>query len=180
MSWLLCHFIMTYFVSLTFFDLKFILYKYRHWFSLGDYHLHKISFFIPSLCLFVFLFVCFLRLHPWHMEVLRLGVKLELQLPAYTTATAMWDPSLVCDLHHSSQQCQILNPLSDARDRIHNLMVPRQICFCCSMMGTSIHSLSTTCVLKLKWVSCRQHIAVFFFSFYPFSQSVFWLGNLIH
>ena len=33
-----------------------------------------------------------LGLHPGHMEVPRLGVKLELQLPAYTTATAMQDP----------------------------------------------------------------------------------------
>ena len=29
---------------------------------------------------------------------------------------SMWDPSLVCDLHHSSRQCWILNPLSEARD----------------------------------------------------------------
>ena len=50
------------------------------------------------------------------MEVPRLGIKSELQLPAYTTATAMWDPSYVCDLPHSSQQRQILNPLSEAKD----------------------------------------------------------------
>ena len=31
------------------------------------------------------------------MEVPRLGVELELQLPAYTTATATWDPSRTCD-----------------------------------------------------------------------------------
>ena len=36
-------------------------------------------------CLFVF---CFLGPHPWYMEVPRLGVKLELQLPASATATA--------------------------------------------------------------------------------------------
>ena len=43
------------------------------------------------------------------MEIPRLGVKLKLQLPAYTTATATPDPSCICDLHHhSSQQCQIL------------------------------------------------------------------------
>ena len=41
----------------------------------------------------------------------RLGVESELQLPAGTTATAMSDPSRVCDLHCSSQQHQILNPL---------------------------------------------------------------------
>ena len=46
------------------------------------------------------------------MKVPRLGAELELQLPAYATATAMQDPSHVCALHHSSQQRQILNPLS--------------------------------------------------------------------
>ena len=38
--------------------------------------------------IFFFFFLVFLRLHPWHMEVARLGVKLELQLLAYTTAMA--------------------------------------------------------------------------------------------
>ena len=35
----------------------------------------------------------FSGLQPWHMEVPRLGVESELQLPAYTTATATQDPS---------------------------------------------------------------------------------------
>ena len=47
---------------------------------------------------FYFLFFVFLGPHPWHMRVPRLGVKSELQLPAYTTLTATWDPSRVCDL----------------------------------------------------------------------------------
>ena len=34
------------------------------------------------------------------MEVPRLGVQWELQLPSYTTAKAMHDPSHVCNLHH--------------------------------------------------------------------------------
>ena len=46
-----------------------------------------------------------------HMVVPRLGVKLELQLLAYATATAMWDPSCICDLHHNSWQCWIPDPL---------------------------------------------------------------------
>ena len=71
-----------------------------------------------------------------HMEVPRLGVKLELQLLAYTTAIAMPDPSHICDLRHSSWQCQILNPLSEARDQTYNLMVPSQIHFRCAKMGT--------------------------------------------
>ena len=33
-----------------------------------------------------------LELHPWHMEVPRLGIGSDLQLLAYTTATAMQDP----------------------------------------------------------------------------------------
>ena len=43
------------------------------------------------------LFFFFLGLHFQHMEVLRLGVKSELQLPAYTTAMAAWDLSHICD-----------------------------------------------------------------------------------
>ena len=56
----------------------------------------------------------FLGLHPWHMDVPRLGVETELQLPAYTTATAMQDLSRICDLHHRSWQHQILDALSEA------------------------------------------------------------------
>ena len=54
----------------------------------------------------VFWLVCFwfLGLYLWHIEVPGLGAELELQLLAYTTATAMRDLSHICDLHHSSQQ----------------------------------------------------------------------------
>ena len=61
-------------------------------------------------------FFVFLGPYPWHMEIPRLGVKSELKLLAYVTATAMWDPSHVCDLYHSSWPCWIFNPLSQARD----------------------------------------------------------------
>ena len=56
------------------------------------------------------------------MEIPGLGVESELQLPAYTTATAMLDPNHACDLHHSSWQRWILNPLGEARDRTCILM----------------------------------------------------------
>ena len=55
------------------------------------------------------------------MEVPGLGIQLELQLPAYTTARGTQDPSRVGDLHHSSQQCQIFNPLCEARDQTYIL-----------------------------------------------------------
>ena len=54
------------------------------------------------------------------MEIPRLRVQLELQLPAYARATVMPDPSHVSDPHHSSQQCRILNPLNKARNQTHN------------------------------------------------------------
>ena len=76
------------------------------------------------------------------MEIPRLGVQLELLLLAYTTATATWDPSHICNLHHSSQQRRILHPLSKARDLTHNLMVPSWIRFRCAMMGTLSHIFS--------------------------------------
>ena len=92
------------------------------------------SGFCPPVCLFFFLLF---RAHLWHMQVPRLKVESEseLQLPAYITATATPDPSGVCDLHHSSWQHWILNPLSKTRDRTQNLMVPSPIHFCCTMMG---------------------------------------------
>ena len=70
----------------------------------------------------LFFFFGFLGPHLRQMEVPRLGVQLELQLLAHTTATATpvtatatQDLSHVFNLHHSSQQRQILNPLSKAR-----------------------------------------------------------------
>ena len=71
------------------------------------------------------------------MEVPRLGVELELWLPAYARAIATHDPSRICNLHHSSQQHRILNPLGEAKGRTRNLTVPSQIRFYCVMTGTS-------------------------------------------
>ena len=68
------------------------------------------------------------------MEVPRLGVYSELQLPAYSTA--MPDLSLIGDLHHCSWQHWILNPLSKGKDRTRNLMVPTRIRFRCATTGT--------------------------------------------
>ena len=56
------------------------------------------------------------------MEVPRLGVESELQVQVNSTAIATPDPSHVCVLHHSSWQCQILNPLSKTGDQTHILI----------------------------------------------------------
>ena len=82
------------------------------------------------------LFCSFLWLHPQHMEVPRPGVKSELQLPAYTTATATWDLSLVCNLHQNSWQCWIPDPLSEAGNQTHILVDTSQIRFHCTRVGT--------------------------------------------
>ena len=63
-----------------------------------------------------FFFSVFLGLLPRHMEVPRLGIKMELQPLAYTTAIAMLDLSYIFDLYHSSWQCWILNQLSKVKD----------------------------------------------------------------
>ena len=70
------------------------------------------------------------------MEVPRLGFESELQLLATATATATPDLSCICDLHYSSRQGQILNPLSEVRNQTHNLMVPSWIHFHCARTGT--------------------------------------------
>jgi len=80
-----------------------------HWRGLSKGATHGFNWFfglVGWFCLFCFS----------DMKVPRLGVELELQLPAYAIATAMPDLSYICDLHHSSWQHQILNPLSESRD----------------------------------------------------------------
>ena len=76
---------------------------------------------------FMFLFLSFLGPLPRHTEVPRLGVESELEPQAYARATATLDASRVCDLHHSSGQCRILNPLSKARDGTCILTDPSRV-----------------------------------------------------
>ena len=70
------------------------------------------SFLLQCFCLCF----CLLGPHPWNMEFLKLGVKSELQLPAYAAATASSYQSCICNLHHSSQQRWILDALREDRD----------------------------------------------------------------
>ena len=90
--------------------------------------------------LFFFFLFFFLGLHLWHIEILRLGVESGLLLPGYTTATAtaIPDPSHICDLHHSSGQHQILNSLSEARDQTHILIDASWVLNLPSHIGNSL------------------------------------------
>ena len=69
-----------------------------------------------------FFFFDFLGPLMFHMELPRLRVDSELQLPAYTTATARQDLSQVFDLHPSTRPRWIPNPLIESRDRTRVLM----------------------------------------------------------
>ena len=104
---------------------------------------------LPSLFYF-----CFLGQHPWHMEVPRLEVESELKLPANAIATQ--DLSRVCNLHHSSRQHQILNPLSGARNRTHNLMDTSWILFRCITMGTRV---TFPLYISDSWLGVRISVA---------------------
>ena len=84
-----------------------------------------------------------------HTEVPTLGVKLELQLPAYTTARAMPDLSCIYGLHHSLWHCRILNPLNEARDRTQILMDTIWVRYCWATMGTPIYPLISLSSLSL-------------------------------
>ena len=120
--------------------------------------------------IYIYIFF-FLGPHLRHMEVPRGPV--ELQLPAYTTATtATGDPSLVCDLRYSSWQWQILDPLSEARGWTCNLMISSRIRFCCAMMGTP----STYFYLFIYFL--RARIQKFFNLFIFFPRSNFILALL--
>ena len=63
----------------------------------------------------------------WHVKVPGLGVKWELQLQAYATATAMLALSHICDLRHSLWQCCILNSLNKAREDVSVFYIS----YCC-------------------------------------------------
>ena len=85
-----------------------------------------------------FFFFVFIGPRLQHMEVPRVGVEAELQLPAYTTATATWDPSCIWDLNHTLRQGQLFNPLIEARDGTHILVHSSQVLNLQSHRGTLV------------------------------------------
>ena len=121
------------------------------------------TYFSPLFIYYYYYCCCcfaFLGLNPRHMGVPKLGVKGELQLPAYPAATATWDPSCICNPHHSSRRCQILNPLGETRDQTCLLTDTHWICFRHAAVGETFfgflqsfaHYLISTAFFV--WVSC--------------------------
>ena len=129
----------------------------------------------------MYLFIAFLGPPLRHLEVPRLGVESELQLSAYTTATAMPDLSPTCELHTSSRQRRIPDPLREARDRTHILMDISQVRFCCATTGTLNHIFFTHSSVSgylgcfHVWAIVTSLCLIFFFylSVYSFIQHIF-------
>ena len=118
----------------------------------------------------VFVFCLFLGL--WHMDVPSLGLGLDLHLPAYSAATATQDFSRVCNLHHSSRQRQVLNSLSEARDRTHNLMDTSQVHYHWATTGTPLHRDFFKCSEHFVIYLCYTHLCPFYG--YICLSGVFW------
>ena len=80
--------------------------------------------------LFIYVFIyLFLGPQPWHMEVPRPVVQLELQLLAYFTATAMLDSKPHLQPTPQLTATQDPNTLSRTRDQIRILMDTTQVCY---------------------------------------------------
>ena len=62
--------------------------------------------------------------------VLNMNKQGAMTLLGHSHSNVGWDPGHVCDLHHSSWQCQILNALREARNGTCVLMDASQIHFC--------------------------------------------------
>ena len=123
----------------------------NHWHVGSNTKLLFFSFpFYSFLVCFCLYFFHFLGPYLWYMEVPRLGIELELQLLTYAIATETWDPGHVCDLRHSSQQCRIPYPLSEAKDLTHILLDAGWICFHCATMGTFLFSILNWIIVDLQ------------------------------
>ena len=96
--------------------------------------------------IYIYIYMIFLGLHPQRIEVPRLGVESELELLAYAAGrsepkSAMPDLSCIYNLHHSSWQGQILNPLNKSRDRTYILLDTIQVHNHCATTGTPYNNI---------------------------------------
>ena len=84
---------------------------------------------------FIFYFLLFFRTTPIAYGCSQARGQIGATAAAYATVTETWDPSCICDLHHSSRKRWIPDPLSETRDLTHILMDTSQIRFHCTTMG---------------------------------------------
>ena len=99
------------------------------------------------------------------MEVPRLGVEYQLQLPACVTATATPDVSCIYDLCHSLWQCQILNPLREARDWTGMLIDTSQVFNPLSHLAFWHLVEKNNCGMILNWKKICLFVCLFIYLF---------------
>ena len=121
----------------------------------------------------------------WVIENVHLKKLIDVfNLFSYTTATATWDPSHTCDLHHSSQQHWSLNPLREARDRTRNLRIPSQIRFHCATTGTPwyklLKCLSIWHLKHFSWLTHCTSVISRRLNIYSYQHFMFPLLRIVH
>ena len=105
-----------------YFNLNLIISKFEHLFSqlLISRKCSSSSLPIMFLSFYSYLFIYFCLFRATACRAYggsQAEVESEPQLPTCATATTVRDPSHICDLHRSSQQGQIPNTLSEAKDQ---------------------------------------------------------------
>ena len=83
--------------------------------------------------------------------------------------TATWGPSCICGLRHSSWQCQILNPLSEARAWTRVLMDTNWFCYCWAMMGIPTQAYFNSSLLVIMLFSLTGATKTFPIWLFPYS-----------
>ena len=106
-----------------------------------------LHFYFLILLLFIFLSFCLIGAVPVAYGGSQARGLIEAVAASLHQSHSKTRSELRLRLYHSSQQCQILNPLSEARDWTCILMVPSQIHFHCT------NGNSCCCIFKLRWTS---------------------------
>ena len=86
---------------------------------------------------FYFLFFVFLGLHPWNMEIPRARGQIGATAASLFHSHSNARSELHLNLYHSSGQCQILNPLIEARCWTPIFMDTSRIYYSWAIMGAS-------------------------------------------
>ena len=102
----------------------------------------SVSILLPILCcfagfyLFIYLFMLF-RALPMAYGSSQAGGQIRAAAASLYHSQSNMGSSRICNLHHSTQQHQILNPLIKGRNWTHVLMDTSQVRYCWATTGTS-------------------------------------------
>ena len=100
------------------------------------------------------------------------GIKAIAASLSTATSIATADLSCFCNLHHSSWQCWIVNPLSEVRDQICILRDTSLVPFHCATMGTP-QSLLMSCAFQvLYFIYVVKFIGIKFIIFLYFPSII--------